>query len=81
MLKGYMYFFHLSMFLLSNLIPLLETNITKSHYGPVCAGTSLTHNCSLQLDDLVNINTIVSFQSTFAAIINYIKSKADIFLC
>ena len=47
-----------------NLVPPLEPNITKSYYGPVYAGTPLTQNCSLQLDDLVDINTIVSFQWT-----------------
>ena len=48
----------------SNLVPPLEPNITKSYYGSVYAGTLLTWNCSLQLDDLVDINTIVSFQWT-----------------
>ena len=52
------------MLLLSNLVPPLKTNITKSYYGSVHASTPLTQNCSLQLDDLVDINTIVSFQWT-----------------
>ena len=52
------------MLLLSNLVPPLITNITKSYYGSVYAGTPLTQNCSLQLDDLIDINTIVSFQWT-----------------
>ena len=47
-----------------NLVPPLEPNITKSYYGSVYAGTPLTQNCSLQLDELVDINTIVSFQWT-----------------
>ena len=52
------------MLLLSNLVPPLKTNITKSYYGSVYAGTPLTQNCSLKMDDLVDINTIVSFQWT-----------------
>ena len=48
MLKGYIYCFHLSIFLLSNLVPPLETNITKSYYGPVYACAPLTQNCSLK---------------------------------
>ena len=52
------------MFLVSNLVPSLELNITKSYYGPIYVGTPLTQNCSLQLDGLVDINTIVSFRWT-----------------
>ena len=48
----------------SNVVPPLKTNITKSYYGSVYAGTPLTQNCSLQLDDLIDINTIVSFEWT-----------------
>ena len=69
MFKGYIYiyiyiyilfpFINISCF---NLVPPLEPNITKNYYGLVYAGTPLTQNCSLQLDDLVDINTIVSFK-------------------
>ena len=39
-------------------------NITKSYYGSVYAGTPLTQNCSLKMDDVIDINTIVSFKWT-----------------
>ena len=52
------------MLLPSNLVPPLELNIIKSYYGPVYAGTPLTQNCLLKMDDLVDINTTVTFQWT-----------------
>ena len=62
----------------SNLVPPLKTNIIKSSYGPVYAGTPLTQNCSLQLDDLIDINTIVSFQWTKDGIIVQEDSRVTI---